>query len=228
MNNRKQRVWLLWSAKASVVMAATAALIGTANATCWRDANVTALMQAVAQEGFPNAASRMPAGLVCEGSDFGPNIGGDYTGGIHQIRIPQWQLNGTGLRSVLAHELAHAETWLTGGSDANHGHSADFMRALLRAGWGGEAQRVGQQFAGAQHALDQARASLAGDASARGQRQGGYQPPIYTPPTTTYTPPTVMVQVCHDEQITVVRQVRPHFFAPAVMTRRICQWVPAQ
>ncbi len=221
MKSRKQNVWVLRATNSFLVMFAIAASIGSAGATCWRDANVTELAQTVAQSGFPNAASRMPDVLVCEGSDFGPNIGGDYTGGIHRIRIPQWQLNGGGLRSVLAHELAHAETWLTGGSDANYGHSADFMRALLRAGWGGEAQRVGQYVAGAQYALDEARASLNDELAAREPPQGGYQPPIYRPP-------SVMVQVCHDEQMTVVNQVRPGRYQYCTVTRRICQWVPAQ
>lgn len=226
MKSRKQNVGVLRATNSFLGMVAIAASIGTADATCWRDANVTELAQSVAQSGFPNAASRMPAVLICEGSDFGPNIGGDYTGGIHRIRIPQWQLNSAGLRSVLAHELAHAETWLTGGSDANHGHSADFMRALLRAGWGGEAQRVGQHVVGAQYALDEARASLY-PRGASPPLQGNYRPPVYTPPYV-YTPPSVMVEVCHDEQMTVVNQVRPGRYQYCVVTRRICQWVPVQ
>lgn len=157
----------------------------------------------------------------CEGADFGPNIGGDYTGGIHQIRIPQWQLGRPELRAVLAHELAHAETWLTGGSEANNGHSADFMRALLRAGWRAEAHRVALTVAGAQYALRQAEASLQGELDPE-------RPPNRNDPPATYVPPVVMTQVCHNEQIAVYRQIMPGRYHLGFVIRRVCQWVPVQ
>lgn len=217
----------LWASGSVIALAAITVSIGTAGASCWSDSQVTAMAVNVAQGGFPKSASKMPTVVVCTGGDFGPGIGGDYTGGIHKIRIPQWQLNSSDLRSVLAHELAHAETWLTGGSDTNNGHSADFMRALLLAGWYGEAQRIGQQVHGAQDALNEARAAIYGEGASQGQRDGNYQPPIYTPPAT-YTPPTAMVQVCHDEQRTVYYFAIPGLLRRGIETRRFCRWVPSQ
>lgn len=208
-------------------MAAAAALPGRASATCRHDTNLTQLAQSVAQSGFPNAASRMPTVLVCDGGDFGPNIGGDYTGGIHRVRIPNWQLNRTELRSVIAHEMAHAEVWLTGGSDANGGHSSDFMRSLLRAGWHAEAARVGQYVSGAKFALDEARASLYGQGATRTPLPGVDRPPTSTPPPI-YVSPTVMVQVCHDHPFAVYRPAGRGRYHIDIVTRRLCQWVQTQ
>lgn len=214
----------LWTAKSAMAWAVFALAHQVVDAACWSDAQVNALAANLAQSGFPNAAARMPEVLVCDGAEFAPGIGGDYTGGIHRIRIPQWQLNGSSLRSVLAHELAHAETWLTGGSGANNGHSADFMRALLRAGWHGEAQRVGQHVYGAQAALNEALASLNGQGVSQ---RDYYRPPSY-PPAVAYTPPAVMVQVCHDQQRTVDYLVGPGLLQRRVEIHRVCQWVRSQ
>lgn len=213
--------------KSAAIVAAVAVSLGVANATCWLDSNLTAIAQSIAQSGFPNAASRMPTVLVCDGAHFGPNVGGDYTGGVHQIRLPHWQLNRAELRSVLAHELAHAETWLTGGSDANNGHSADFMRALLRAGWHSEAQRVADHVNGARYALDEAKNSLYGQAHAEASPDDGYRPPRANPPIT-YTPPIRMQRVCHDEQQAVYRQIGPGRYHLSFVTHRICRWWPVQ
>ncbi len=208
----------------AIVTASTTLLTGIAHA-CWRDDGVTAMAQSVANQGFPNAANRMPAILVCDGSVFGPGIGGDYGVGRHTIRIPQWQLNRPDLNSVLAHELAHAEVWLTGGGTENNGHSADFMRALLRAGWGGEAQRVAQYLPGAQYALDQARADTAPD-DGDSTRPPRYAPPNISPPA--YGPPNTLVEVCRDEHSLSYRQIRPGVFQGVITTRRTCRLVPAR
>lgn len=227
MKRENSKFRVLPAMKVVAVMAAAAASPGRAEANCWHDTNVTQLAQSVAQSGFPNAASRMPTVLVCDGGDFGPNIGGDYTGGIHRIRIPNWQLNRTELRSVIAHEMAHAEVWLTGGSDANGGHSSDFMRSLLRAGWHAEAARVGQYVGGAQFALDEARASLYGQGAGRAPLPGAERPPIATPPPI-YVSPTVMVQVCHDQPFVVYRPAGRGQYYIEIVTRRFCQWVQTQ
>lgn len=227
MRRNRKVLGSLLTAKPAFALAAVAMAHQAIEASCWSDAQVTALAMGVAQSGFPNAAARMPEVLVCDGGDFGPGIGGDYTGGVHKIRIPQWQLNGTGLRSVLAHELAHAETWLTGGSGANNGHSVDFMRALLRAGWHGEAQRVGQHVYGAQAALNEARASLSGQGSSQRERGDYYRPPN-NPPVVAYTPPMVQVQVCHDQQRMVYHLVAPGIWQRGIETQRVCHWVTSQ
>lgn len=227
MNHEIEKFKGLSVMKAAVAWVVAAASVFAANANRGHDANVTALANSVAHSGFPKAAARMPAVLVCDGNDFGPNIGGDYTSGIHRIRIPYWQLSRAELRSVLAHELAHAEAWLSGGNEGNNGHSTGFMLALLRAGWHDEALRVAQYASGGQFALNQARASLYGQGGAGAMPPGVNRPPAATPPTA-HLPPTVLVQVCHDEQFAVYRQIGLGSYQMEMVSRRICQCVPAQ
>ncbi len=149
-------------------------------ANCWSDGQVEHMARQVAARGFPNAARSLPELLVCEGRDFAPGIGGDYTTGIHRIRIPAWQLQSGNLATVLAHELAHAEVALTYGDAGPGGHGRRFFEALIAAGYTYEAERVAGYVDGGQRELMAARA-----------RTG--QP---TPPGRQAEPPTTWVTIC--------------------------------
>ncbi len=153
-------------------MATTSALLlagGNAMASCWHDPQIADLAKSIAS-GFPLASRRMPEVVVCDGHDFGPMIGGDFTAlpnGRTVIRLPTWQTGPRGaLHSSLAHELAHAEAHEQGLNEPFGGHGAGFMAALLRAGWEQEAERVARAVAGADGALAAARRGLGNQGTA--------------------------------------------------------------
>ena len=85
--------------------------------------------------------------LECAAETFGAGVGGDYTGGLHRIRIPTWQRNQPNVKATIAHELAHAAVALAGEDDGGYnGHGTAFYRELIRAGFGEEASRVAAHY----------------------------------------------------------------------------------
>jgi len=131
-----------------------------ARAACWVDASVSHVAQQIATASFRATAGRMPAIAVCHAGDFAQGIGGDYTPGVHRIRIPEWQVVTANLHTVLAHELAHAEVWLTGRDPGADGHGRGFFEVLLGAGYGNEAERVAAYVANGHSALADAKAFI--------------------------------------------------------------------
>lgn len=166
-------------------------LVGSsAAANCWNDSTLSARTLELARRHYPSVALQMPQILVCTADQFGPNIGGTYSSGIHQIRIPVWQLSRPDLSTVLAHELGHAQNEIDG---VQNGHSVEFMKALIRAGFAAEASRVAA-YTGGHDALADAHAQLV----------PRYRAPAVTadaPPPTVYVPPRVTVLVCEDTTI---------------------------
>lgn len=156
-----------------------------APADCWVDPQVQALAAEVAQQRFPQVAYRMPELRVCEARDFAPGIGGRYLGGQHVIELPQWLLPRPELPTTLAHELAHAQVALTGGdSSTAGGHSADWMRLMLQAGYAYEARRIAGIVPGADDAL----------ADVDGRTALGRQPQLQLP-VVQRQPPVVIYQL---------------------------------
>ena len=145
----------------AAAMAACAALLlscSIAAASCWTDQRATEQVRSAAVRHSPDVAERLPTVLVCSGDEFAPGIGGDYNGGYHRIRIPEWQLGRAELYTVLVHELGHAKVALEGTDDGTAGgHGPAWMAAMLSAGFGGEARRVADQVPGAAEALAQVR-----------------------------------------------------------------------
>jgi len=206
-------------AVAAVIAARVAIPLGlavdslAALASCWFDAGVTQAAQRIAQQGFQNAAARMPEIIVCSGEHFALGVGGDYNSSMHRIRVPSWQLPSSAMDVVLAHELAHADVTLTHGEQGFGGHSRHFFAALLRAGYQAEADRVAQYVDGGQIELLTARTATTPG--------GGNVPPQGDPQ------PPRWVRVC--EYVPVVLLLRlPN--GQAVLQHQLqlhCQLVPA-
>ena len=189
------------------------AILSPARAACWVDHRLAETAVQVAQQGFPRSAANMPQLVVCDPGHFGPSVGGTYTGGEHVIRIPSWQLGQPALRSVLAHELAHSEVALSGGDGQSFGgHSFDFMRVLLAAGWRHEAERTAMAVSGAHRALQLALSEGSGFGDRSAPRDRAPAMPQWT-------------QVCF-EGPTHVTQVNTPFGTRLLVQRtRQCQWV---
>lgn len=157
------------AARLAAVLAAASAAAAPAAASCWVDSSVEATAQNIVHQSFPGLRDRMPSVLVCESGVFGPNIGGDYTSGIHRIRIPHWQLSTGNLVGVLQHELCHAQDFVDGAVDQRaQAHGVGFMRCLMQRGWSYEAERVASAMGGAAHqTLAEARSLGQGAVQAR-------------------------------------------------------------
>lgn len=114
------------------------------HAACWPDSDLAIRAQAVAGQRFPALVGRMPDVLACHDADFPPQIGGDYTSGIHRIRIPQREvLRGpVVIDSILAHELGHAQVAAEGKHGGPDGHGEAWVQAMLRAGLDAEVERM--------------------------------------------------------------------------------------
>lgn len=149
-------------------------------AGCWPDGHIERIARHVAAQGFDRAHRNMPELLVCDGSDFGLGVGGDYTGGIHRIRVPAWQAHTGNLVTVLAHELAHAEVALSNDDPVPGGHGRRFFEVLIRAGYIQEAERVAGYVDGGQRELNVAKLRTGKDA------------PLWRPA----EPPAAFVTVC--------------------------------
>ena len=175
-----------------VALALTASMMASAQAGCWRDAGLEQRTHAIAQRHFPRVVQQMPDIVACSADMFPPGIGGDYQGGAHLIRIPHWQLNGSELNAVIAHELAHAQVALTGGDmHTAGGHGPDFLRVLVQAGFRGEAQRVAE-YTGQRGLIAQA------DPPRELPAAPPAPPPlIYVPPRVIYVQPRPPVVVTH-------------------------------
>lgn len=190
-----------------------------AQADCWVDPQVQAQAAEVAQQRFPQVAYRMPEVRVCEARDFAPGIGGRYLGGQHVIELPQWLLPRRELPTTLAHELAHAQVALTGGdSSTAGGHSADWMRLMLQAGYAYEARRIAGIVPGADDAL----------ADADDRMALGRQPPLQ-PPTAHQPPPVVIYrlprQLCQPlSRVQMWRDARGRVMAQVVV-ETVCRLV---
>lgn len=168
---------------------ALALAAGAARAGCWTDPQVVRTAESIVEQSFPGLRARMPRVLVCDAGAFGPNVGGDYTSGMHRIRVPAWQLGSGNLVGVLQHELCHAQVSVDGADDGRaQGHGVAWMACLLKRGWGAEAQRVAGLMPGAEEAL-----ALAGGVSRPGwappavAAEPQYVPPVVAPPQ--YVPP---------------------------------------
>lgn len=182
-------------------------------ASCWFDPGLAQAAQRIAQQGFPNAATRMPEVIVCGGEHFGPGIGGDYNSGMHHIRVPVRQLQSGSLDSILAHELAHADVALTQGAQDYGGHSRHFFVALLRAGYPAEAERVAQYVNGGQQELQVARETFAPG--------GGFAPPR------PYDPPQRWVRVCECVPIAMLWRLPGGQVVRQQQLQLQCRLVPA-
>jgi len=126
-----------------------------ASAQCWQDGALTQLMWDVARQHFPSLLASMPRVEICSAEHF-PNsqIGGQYVFGNSVIQIPVYGANKDDLSNVLAHELGHAEAERRGLDDRSlQGHGVGWMRVMIEAGLGHEAQRVAGYMPGAAHAL---------------------------------------------------------------------------
>ena len=137
--------------------------------------------------------NRLPDIQECDDNTFPPNVGGWYNPNAHVIQLPLLQRRHPDNRTAIAHELAHAQVAVTGGDMlSNSGHSVDFYRALITAGYPQEAQRV---------------ARIVGNADALLAAGGGQQAPINppAPPPPPVAPPPVerWVTVCRNEVIYV-------------------------
>ena len=183
------------------VLATTACMHALpSQASCWHDPRVAQLAYAIALGGFPTAAGQMPEVLVCDAQHFDPNIGGDYTSGVHRIRLPTWQLQSGNLNPVIAHEMAHAEVALHLGAGVPVGHSRDFFAALLRAGYHAEAQRVARYVQGGQQEF-----LVALGATSSGPSLPPPNPPPHSrrqPPADAF-PPQRWIQVCQPVTVAV-------------------------
>lgn len=179
---------------------------GCAFANCWEDSHLFARASQVARQHFPRI-HELPAVVVCAAGDFGPSIGGSFTGNPRPlIRIPVWQLGRAELNTVLAHELGHYQSFLDGTDDGSaSGHGPGWMAVMLAAGLHDEAQRVAATVPGAGRAL----------AQVHGEAQGGDQRRIpraprrpdieYLPPQ--YAPPQIVTCFLQPQQ-TVIRDHR--------------------
>jgi hypothetical protein len=99
--------------------------LGSVQARCWEDINVTQRTRELAQQFFPVVAAHMPAVKICSSENFSPNVIGSYTGGLNVIRVLDSQLDS--LDSILPHELAHASVYFRfGDRPAAQGHGVEW------------------------------------------------------------------------------------------------------
>lgn len=127
----------------------------TASARCWQDGALTQLMWDIARQYFPNLLTSMPRVEICSSEHFAnTQIGGQYLAGNRAIQIPDHGVFKNSLHEVLAHELGHAEAERKGVDDRSlQGHGVGWMRVMIEAGLGYEAQRVAGYMPGAARAL---------------------------------------------------------------------------
>lgn len=127
----------------------------TASARCWQDGVRTQLMWDVARQHFSSLLPSMPRVEICSAEHFAnTQIGGQYVAGSRAIQIPDHGVNSNNLAEVLAHELGHAEAERRGIDDRSlQGHGVGWMRVMIEAGLGHEAQRVAGYMPGAARAL---------------------------------------------------------------------------
>lgn len=127
----------------------------TASARCWQDGALTQLMWDVARQHFPGLLASMPRVELCSAEHFAnTQIGGQYVAGNRAIQIPDHGAHRNNLSEVLAHELGHAEAERKRVDDRSlQGHGVGWMRVMIEAGLGYEAQRVAGYMPGAARAL---------------------------------------------------------------------------
>ena len=200
------------------------ALCAAAQAQCWDSPGLTKFAEQIAAQHFPALLSQMPTLVECAGEAFAPGVGGDYTGGIHRIRIPQWQRNRPDVKTTVAHELAHAAVAVGGGGDGSaNGHSEAFYRELIRAGFGQEAHRVASQY-GNLHALAQA-GGQANPPQGHAPHGGHYGQGLSVASAPMVSPPVARwMTVCRDTPV-VYSSYMPHHRAYQLTTvmQRSCQ-----
>jgi len=144
----------------------------------------------VARQYFPGLLQSMPHVYLCSDDQIpDPRVGGIYTTGERAMRIPLRSTSQGNLTMTLAHELGHAETERRGLFDQSvQGHGVGWMRVMIEAGLGHEAQRTAAFFAGGGQAFQLAQQAVADvgrsqsppSAGATGQRPDG----SYARPTT--------------------------------------------
>lgn len=162
---------------------------GVGNAACWVNTGLSHAMQQIASERFPQISNRLPDIQECDDNSFPPNVGGWYNPNAHVIQLPLWQRRHPDNRTAIAHELAHAQVAVTGGDMlSNNGHSVDFYRALIAAGYPHEAERVARIYGNVDVYF-----------AAGGGRHVPMSPPLLPPP-----PVARWVTVCRNEVIHVV------------------------
>ena len=206
----------------AIVVVAASLMPFHVNANCWNNPSLTRFAEQIATRHFPALQGRMPEIIECDASEFGPNIGGDYTSGVHRIRIPVWQRGQPmeSVRTTIAHELAHAVLEGRDWSGPN-GHGTAFFRVLINAGFAAETQRVAGIY-GNFEALAQAGAQTPPPAAGPwlADAQGA------APPAAPQAPLMQWVTVCHTRPITYPVYL-PHRRAMQYVTemRQFCRQV---
>ncbi len=138
---------LAWGRSAIALCVATL-VNGAANAGCWHNEDVAHHARRLAQAFFPATQQQMPTIWTCSADQFPYRVGGTYSPGSHEIRIPEWQLQAgwPALRAVLVHELAHAEVWLKYGHRPEaQGHGREWMAIMMGVGEQAEALRMARE-----------------------------------------------------------------------------------
>jgi len=145
--------------RAATVFFAAALLLSTsAQAACWMDHYLAAKTREIAQRHFSVVANQPPTVLACTSDEFPPNVGGTYSQGTHEIRIPTWMVGSSELAVALAHELGHAHVRLSGGDWMADGHGTSWVWAMRQAGFDFEVRRVAGYNAGTARVLVDERA----------------------------------------------------------------------
>lgn len=142
--------------------ALTAALLtcGVAQATCWRDQALSQLAVQLSQELMPELRN-VPQVQVCTDEHFPAPATGQYTSGVNLIQVRPSAVSGAGVRSLLIHELAHAQVAEQYGPQTfANGHGAQWMDLMVRLGRVEDARFHASVYPEAMPAFQQALASV--------------------------------------------------------------------
>jgi hypothetical protein len=110
-------------------------------AICRPEPILTAMEIAIAKKHFPEVSKKLPEIVGCDPNDFTDALG-DFNPNTWRIRVLMEKSSLT-REVIVAHELGHAQASLEG-EEYTHfrGHGAIWIRVMIRAGFGAEAQRT--------------------------------------------------------------------------------------